>query len=177
VDGIGFDEIVASAAEPDGSGRVVVIPADHPAGPIADVPGIYFGVSGQNLGIALAAGDYNADMLDDLLIHVPGYSDLDLATPEQQVLLVLGRSDLAGIAVDAAFDVGVHSTVPFSSGLLDYEIPGPLGLLDAVKVDYAAILDWNGDRLSDIMFGQVAQQGVGVASPGADLFVYEPDPL
>jgi hypothetical protein len=164
--GNGQDEIFASAAFGT-SGRVYVIPDSHPGGALGTVQFVA-GSPGQNLGAELGCGDTNHDGRCDLLITAPGLGLQGGAksVPEPLVVLVLGQASKVGNALSptAIFDEGVNATAPLDANLLD-ESETPVDLrLDAINTDYAALVDWNGDGISDIMFGQAAGHGVGLAA-------------
>lgn len=164
-DGDGRDEVFASGAFQTG-GRVYVIPGDHPGGALGGVARVE-GSPGQNLGASLGSGDFNGDGLADLLVHAPGLDSEPggaKGVAEPSVVLVLGRGVPAGVLQPrAVFAVGLDSTLPECAGLLECDCIELGARVDTITTDYAALVDWNGDQLSDIMFGQ-ASGGVGVAA-------------
>ncbi len=150
VDGDGFDDLlVAEPGHGDVSaerGRVHLLLGVSLRGPLsfADAHMTLLGdVQGDRLGEGLAAaGDVDADGLDDVLLGAPGSTDLLVSTPGK-VYLVRGPTLTAGGTVEAT--------------TADLRFPGYLPE-DFTGSAVAGGGDVDGDGLSDILIG----------APGAD---------
>ncbi len=157
-DGDGLTDLFVSAPEQQvrgqpGAGRVFLLPGQAGSGAVTtgmlpvdrepeEVPGDPR--SRENLGAALASGDFNGDGFDDLAIGAPGANPADIAGAGAVLLVFGGPLDEETGDFLALRYVDLHRE--------DEAVPG-FAERDAAFGSSLAAADWDGDGFDDLAVG------------------------
>jgi hypothetical protein len=111
------------------------------------------GKTGDNLGYSVAAGDLNADGIDDIIVAAPMSEgpDATARTDRGEVYVIFGRRDLGGI-------------VDIAEGPQDLTIVAAEGF--SLLGDSMDVCDVNGDDIEDVILGAPFAGRVPGSPPG-----------
>jgi hypothetical protein len=143
--GDGIDDILIGAPMQAGGKAYVILGCQQLSGAI-DVSQqqnlAIYGASGDELGISLAAGDFNRDGVDDVLVGADNADGLGEARPDAgEAYIILGSPGLSG-------------TVDIALGKQNLTTYGVSGSQNSGHLDISvAAADVNGDAMDDVVVG------------------------